>query len=126
VVNTVPASTGLRTSTQTNLLDVKEMTEQAPAVLSEIIASLRMRYRSLNLYYEAAWTESWSHRRCQHEHPTLIDAAMCAEPQGAGWYVFAVECGTARELDAAEDEAVDKFRFGDGSLGFLSGIGART
>lgn len=100
------------------------MNEQAFVVVSEIIASLRVRFRSLNLHYEAAWTESWSHRRCQHEHRTLIDAAKCAEPHGAGWYVFAVECGTPRELDAAEEDAVDKFRFG--GLGFLNGIGART
>jgi|ERR1700674_225068 len=88
------------------------MTQQVPLVLSEILASLRGRFRFLNLHYEAAWTESWSHRRCQHEHRTLIDAAKCATPHGAGWYVFAVESGTARELDAAEEDAVNEFRFG--------------
>lgn len=89
------------------------MTEQAPVTLSAIIASLRVRYWSLNLHYEAAWTESWSHRRCFHEHQSLIDAAKCAMPHGAGWYVFAVESGTARELSIAEDMAVNEFRFGD-------------
>jgi hypothetical protein len=43
----------------------------------------------------------------------LIDAAKCGMPHGAGWYVFAVECGTPRELSDVEDEAVNKFRFGD-------------
>jgi hypothetical protein len=89
------------------------MTEQAPVALSAIINSLRIRYWFLNLYYEAAWTESWSHRRCMHQHKTLIDAAKCAMPNGAGWYVFAVECGTPRQLSDAEDEAVNKVRFGD-------------
>jgi hypothetical protein len=89
------------------------MTEQTPVVLSAIIDSLRVRYWFLNLHYEAAWTESWSHRRCMHQHQTLIDAAECAMPHGAGWYVFAVECGTPRELSDAEEEAVNKLRFGD-------------
>jgi hypothetical protein len=30
---------------------------------------------------------------------------------GAGWFVFAVESGTPRELDAAEDEIVNQFSF---------------
>jgi hypothetical protein len=33
-------------------------------------------------------------------------------PQGAGWYVFAVENGSPRELTDAEDEVVNEFRFG--------------
>jgi hypothetical protein len=88
------------------------MAEQLPTGLPEIIASLRVRFRSLNLHYEAAWTESWSHRRCMHAHRTLIEAAKCAMPQGAGWYVFAVECGMPRELTDAEDKVVNEFRFG--------------
>jgi hypothetical protein len=88
------------------------MPEQVPVAVSEIIASLRVRFRFLNLHYEAAWTDSWSHRRCLHEHHTLIDAANCAMPHGAGWYVFAVESGTPRELDAQEEDAVNEFRFG--------------
>lgn len=79
------------------------MTEQVPIV--EIIASLRGRFWFLNLHYEAAWTDSWSHRRCMHKHRTLIDAAKCAMPHGAGWYVFAVERGSERELNPEEDEA---------------------
>ena len=89
------------------------MAEQLVAV-SEILAALRVRYRSLNLHYEAAWTESWSHRRCLHEHPTLIEAAKCAMPRGAGWYVFAVDGDTARELTELEDKVVNEFRFGPG------------
>ena len=81
-------------------------------VIAQIIADLRVRYAALNLHYEAAWTESWSHRRCQHHHQTLIDAAKCAMPQGPGWYVFAVECGTPRELTETEDRIVNQFRFG--------------
>jgi hypothetical protein len=88
------------------------MAEQLPVVLSEIVAALRVRFWFLNIHYEAAWTDSWSHRRCLHEHRTLIDAAKCAMPHGAGWYVFAVEYGIPRELDAAEEDAVNKFRFG--------------
>ena len=89
-----------------------QMTEQAPVTLSEIITSLRVRYWFLNLHYEGAWMESWSHRRCMHTHQTLIDAAKCAMPHGAGWYVFAVECGTAPQLSGVEEYAVDKVRFG--------------
>jgi hypothetical protein len=94
--------------------------------LAEIMSALRLRYAALNRHYEAAWTESWSHRRCMHQHRTLIDAAKCAMPNGAGWYIFAVEYGTPRELDAAEEDVVNKFRFGDGRLGFPQQIGART
>lgn len=80
--------------------------------LTEIISTLRLRFRFLNPHYEVGWTESWCHRRCMHEHPTLIDAARCAAPHGAGWYVFAVDGDTPRELTDAEDEVVNEFRFG--------------
>ncbi len=80
--------------------------------LAQIMVVLRLRYRFLNLHYEAAWTESWSHRRCFHRHQTLIEAAKCAMPHGAGWYVFAVEGDTARQLRETEDRIVDEFRFG--------------
>jgi hypothetical protein len=88
------------------------MSPEPHPLLAEIMGALRLRYGSLNVHYEAAWTESWSHRRCLHEHPSLMDAAECATPHGAGWYVFAVESGTPRELTAAEDGIVDQFRFG--------------
>ncbi len=35
-------------------------------VVAQIIAELRVRYAAINLHYEAAWTDSWSHRRCLH------------------------------------------------------------
>ena len=61
------------------------MAERVPIGLPEIIASLRERFWFLNLHYEAAWTDSWSHRRCLHAHGTLMDA---------------------------EDKVVNEFRFG--------------
>ncbi len=88
------------------------MAEQVPIGLPEIIASLRERFWFLNPHYEAAWTDSCSHRRCLHAHGTLMDAAKCAMPHGAGWYVFAVESGRPRELTDAEDKVVNEFRFG--------------
>jgi hypothetical protein len=66
---------------------------------------------NVNIHFEAGWTESWSHRRCMHEHQTLLEAAACAAPHGAGWYVFAVEDGSPRQLKAAEDSIVTEFRF---------------
>lgn len=47
-----------------------------------------------------------------HEHPTLLEAARCAMPHGAGWYVLAVENGTPRQLLGDEEDVVNKFRFG--------------
>ncbi len=32
-------------------------------------------------------------------------------PRGAGWYVFAVEQDTPRQLSETEDRIVDEFRF---------------
>ena len=81
-------------------------------MLSQIMVALRLRYGALNLHYEAAWTDSWSHRRCLHAHQSLIDAAKCAMLHGTGWYVFAVEGDTPRQLSEAEDEIVNEFRFG--------------
>jgi len=65
------------------------------------MVALRLRYSFLNVHYEAAWTDSWSHCRCLHEHHTLIEAAQGAMPHSAGWYVFAVETGTPRQLTEA-------------------------
>ena len=79
---------------------------------ANIISCLRRRYRRLNLHYEAAWTDSWSHRRCMHDHEDLIDAAECAMPHGCGWYVLAVETEGPRQLTDAEEQIVDAFRFG--------------
>ena len=83
--------------------------------IADIMASLRQRYAALNRQYEAAWTESWSHRRCEHFHNNLIEAAKCAMPHGAGWYVLAVECGLARQLTDDENRIVERFRFSGGS-----------
>ena len=38
--------------------------------------------------------------------------AKCGVPHGAGWYVFAVEGDTPRQLTDAEDKLVNEFRFG--------------
>jgi hypothetical protein len=78
---------------------------QPEPLVAEIIATLRMRYKRLNPHYEAGWTDSWSHRRCMHQHHTLIDAANCAQQNDTGWYVIAVEGNTPRELSVAEEEA---------------------
>ncbi len=64
-----------------------------------------------DLHYEAGWTDSWSHRRCLHIHRTLTEAAECAMPTGAGWYVFAVEEGEPRQLRDAEEKFVNRYRF---------------
>jgi hypothetical protein len=81
-------------------------------LITQIMTGLRFRYPALNdIHYEAGWTDSWCHRRCMHAHKTLIEAAKCGMPQGAGWYVFAVERGEPRELLAAEDSEVERFRF---------------
>lgn len=71
-----------------------------------------------DLHYEAAWTVRDIRQldRCYHKHATLIEAVKCAMPTGAGWYVFAVEKGKARELLDAEDEIVNGYRFGTRSL----------
>jgi hypothetical protein len=64
-----------------------------------------------NIHYEAGWTDSWSHRRCLHKHQRLTEAAECAMPTGAGWYVFAVENGAPRQLLDAEEKTVNRYRF---------------
>ena len=80
-------------------------------ILADIVESLRHRFASLNRHYQAGWTDSFVHYRCWHEHPTLLDAAKCAESQRVcGAYVFAVDFGVPRELTAVEDEQVRVFR----------------
>ena len=69
-----------------------------------------------DLHFEAGWTDSWSHRRCFHEHESLLEAAECAVPHGCGWYVFAVENDRPRELRLEEDEIVHRFRFDQGAV----------
>jgi len=87
-------------------------TDQRTQLVVEIIGTLNLRFKKLNLYYEAGWTDSFCHRRCWHEHPTLLEAAECGMPHGAGWYVLAVENGTARQLLGDEEDVVNEFRFG--------------
>ena len=41
-------------------------------------------------------------------------ADKCAMPHGAGWYVFAAEGDTPRQLTDAEEKIVNEFRFGAG------------
>ena len=82
------------------------------SLVPAIIADLRVRFAALNTHYEAMWTESFVHQRCWHMHASLIDAARCAMPHGAGWYVIAVESGQPRELSRGEDWVVNDFRFG--------------
>jgi len=64
------------------------------------------------LHFEGAWTDSWCHRRCEHEHETILEAAQCALPHGCGWYVIAVEDNKPRGLSYKEEKIVDRFRFG--------------
>ena len=92
------------------------MLSEPHPLVAEIMIALRLRYKLLNPHYETGWTESWSHRRCLHEHQSLLEAAKCGMPHGAGWYVFAVEGDTPRELTDAEDEVVNEFRFGAEAL----------
>ena len=63
-------------------------------------------------YYEAAWTDSWQHRRCFHHHATLLDAAWCGMPHGATWYCFAIEDDGPRQLNKEEEDLLTAFRFG--------------
>ena len=80
--------------------------------LEQIMAALRVRFAPLNRHYEGAWTDSFTHFRCWHRHPVLLDAAECAQRQGIpGWYCFAVEFDTPRQLTDAEDAQVKVFRF---------------
>jgi hypothetical protein len=45
-----------------------------------------------------------------------MEAAKCAMPNGAGWYVFAVDARGPRQLTDAEDAIVNEFRFGTQDL----------
>lgn len=91
---------------------VDRNTDRKTGLIVEIFGTLNLRFKELNaVSYQAGWTDSFCHLRCGHEHPTLIEAAQCAEPHGAGWYVFAVEKGTPRQLWGPEEKIVDKFRF---------------
>lgn len=89
-------------------------------IIAEIVADLLVRFATLNPHYEAAWTDSFVHLRCWHAHLTPVEAAECAMPHGAGWYVLAVE-DTPRGLTEAEEKAVNEFRFRQRRFGKLTG-----
>lgn len=74
-----------------------------------------------NLHYEGAWTESWTHRRCQHQHRTLMEAAECVIPEGPAWYVFAVEAGRPRQLTETEERSLQEFRRSRHPLKYVQG-----
>ena len=80
-------------------------TDLRTQLVVEIFGTLNLRFKKLNLCYEAGWTDSFCHRRCMHEHPTLLEAA--GMPQGAGWYVLAVENRTPRQLMDSEEDVVN-------------------
>jgi hypothetical protein len=66
----------------------------------------------LNVYYECGWSDSWQFRRCMHIHPTIREAVQCGMQYRPYSYVFAVENSVPRQLNDAEDEIVNHFRFG--------------
>jgi hypothetical protein len=81
-------------------------------LITQIMTGLRYRYAALNeIRYDAGWTDSWVYCRCFHGHETLTQAAECgmAHP---GFYVVAVESGEPRELTTAENDVVNRVRFG--------------
>lgn len=89
------------------------MATLSQTLLVDIMEYLRRKFAPLNRHYEGAWTDSFTHFRCWHAHASLLDAAKCAESQGLpGWYCFAVEFDSPRELTDGEDEQVRAFRFG--------------
>ena len=79
-------------------------------------------------FYFSAWTDSGCLLGCPHEHQTVTSAAACISC--AGGYVVAVERGTTRALNDAEQAEFHKVMYGsedssvkcvasDGALGIL-------
>jgi hypothetical protein len=64
-----------------------------------------------SLYYFAAWTDSGCLLGCDHQHQTVTSATFCIA--NAGGYVVAVENGSLRELDDAEEEEYQRVLQGD-------------
>jgi hypothetical protein len=62
-------------------------------------------------HYIAAYTDSGLFYACEHEHPTVIAAAVCMS--SAGSYVVAVENGRLRELNNAEEAEFQRALHGD-------------
>jgi len=82
--------------------------------LPEILASLLARFWYINVYYEAAWTDSWCHRHCLHAHQTLIDAAKCAMPHGAARTNARKDARPVRRRESEDCEGGEK-ALGEGS-----------
>ena len=69
-----------------------------------------------NLYYFAAWTNSGCLCGCDHNHPTVLSAVVCAQSAGAGSYVVSVEDGQYRALDKKEERDFQLAMYGTGIL----------
>lgn len=55
-----------------------------------------------------------------------MEATKCAMPRGPGWYVFAVEGDTPRQLNESEDRIVNEFRFGAEKIAACSRVPSRS
>ena len=69
-----------------------------------------------SLYYFAAWTDSGRLLGCEHQHHTVVSAVVCAQSDGSGAYVAAVEDGIVRQLDEAEDREFQVAMYGAGGV----------
>jgi hypothetical protein len=69
-----------------------------------------------DLYYFAAWTNSGCLCGCDHNHPTVVSAVVCAQSAGAGSYVVAVEDRQYRALDKKEEREFQLAMYGAGIL----------
>jgi hypothetical protein len=67
-----------------------------------------------SLYYFAAWTDSGRLLGCEHQHRTIVSAVVCAQSAGAGAFVAAVEDGSVRQLDEAEEQEFQLAMHGTG------------
>lgn len=64
------------------------------------------------LYYFAAWADSGCPLGCDHEHPTVVSAVVCAQSASAGAYVIAVERRELRELNDSEEQEFQLAMYG--------------
>jgi len=65
-------------------------------------------------YYFAAYTDSGCLIGCDHKHPIVIAAVVCAQSMSAGAYVVAVENGFPRELNPKEEQIFQAAMYGFG------------
>jgi hypothetical protein len=70
-----------------------------------------------DLYYFAAWTNSGCLCGCDHNHPTVLSAVVCAQSAGAGSYVVSVEDGQYRALNNKEEREFQLAMYGPAILG---------